>query len=95
MLIRSLHLVAVNGSSELHQTREVCVWRPKRKAQKACISEASPLKRDIQQREVCASSQRHKTHLSTTEHGTQKVHISQVSLARCDNQQREIRVSSQ
>ena len=34
-------------SSELCQTREVCIWRLKREAQEACIAEASPLKCDV------------------------------------------------
>ena len=42
-------------SSELRQTHEVRVWRPKREAHKACVSEASLPKRDKQQREVRAS----------------------------------------
>ena len=71
------------------------MWRPNREAQKACISEASPLKRDVQQREVRASSQRHETRVSTTKHGTQKVRVSQVSLTKCRNQQREVRVYAQ
>jgi len=63
-------------SSKLRQMHEACVWRPKREAQKACVSEASPLKRDIQKHEVCTSSQRHKTRFFTTEHGNYKVRVS-------------------
>ena len=73
--------------------REVCVWRPKREAQEACISEASPLKCDVQQREVRVSSQRHETYVSKIERGTQRVYVSQMSLVECDNQQREVHVS--
>jgi len=50
-------------SSKLRQMREVCIWRPKCEAQKACVSETSPLKRDNQQHEVRPSSQRHETRL--------------------------------
>ena len=80
-------------SSELRHTREVHVWRPKREAQKACVSETSPLKCNVQQREVRAFSQRHETRVSTTERGIQKLRVSQVSLDKRDNQQREVRVS--
>jgi len=82
-------------TSELRQTREVRIWRPKREAQEACASEASPLKCDIQQPEVYVSSQRHELHVFTTEHGTHGVHVSQVLLVGRNNQQREVRVSSQ
>ena len=82
-------------SSEPHQTREVCVWIPKRRAQEARISEALPHRCDVQQREVHVPSQRHETRISTTERGTHKVCVSQVSLDKCDNQQCEVRVSSQ
>ena len=81
--------------SEMHKTCEVCIWRPKREAQEACIFEALPLKHNVQQREVCVSSQKHETCVSTTERGTQRVRIFQVSLDERGNQQREVRVSSQ
>ena len=73
---------------------EIRVWRPKREAQKACVSEASLPKRDVQQREVRASPQRHETRVSTTKRGIQKVRMSQPSLTKCDNQQREVRISA-
>ena len=81
--------------SELQKTREVRVWIPKHRAQKAHISEALPHRRDVQQHEIRISPQRHETRVSTIKRETQKVLISQVSLARCNNQQREVRVSSQ
>jgi len=37
-------------SSEPHQTREVCFWIPKCRAQEARVSEVSPPRRNIQQR---------------------------------------------
>jgi len=73
-------------SSKPHQTRKVCIWIPKRRAQEARISEASPLRRNVQQREVFTSSQRHETRVSTTECMTHKVCISQVLLDKHDNQ---------
>ena len=61
-------------ASELHQTREVCVWIPKCKAQEDRDSEASPHnRRNAQQHELCVSSSRHETRISTIEHGTHKV----------------------
>ena len=81
--------------SEPHQTHEVCFWKPKLRAQESRISEASPHRPDVQQREVHISSHRHETRVSTTEHETHKVCVSQVSPDKCDNQQREVRVSSQ
>ena len=80
--------------SELHQTREVCVWISKHKAKEAYISEALPYRRDVQQCEVRVSSQKHETRVSKTEHGTKKVRVSQMSLAERDNQQCEVCVSS-
>ena len=82
-------------SSESHQTREVSVWIPKRRAQKAHVSEVSPPRRNVQQHEVCAFSQRHKFRISMTKRGTHKVRVSQVLLDKCDIQQRKVHVSSQ
>ena len=73
-------------SPEPRQTREVRVWRPKREAYQACVSEAPLPKRDFQQREVCTSPQRHEIRVSTATRGTQKAYVSQASLAKCDNQ---------
>ena len=81
-------------SSKLRQTREVCVWIPKREAQQACVSETSLPKRNVQQREGYASSQRHETRVSTTKRGIEKVRVSQSSLTKRDNQQRKFRVSA-
>ena len=60
---------------------EVCVWRPKCEAQESCVSGASPLKRDVQQREVRVSSQKHETRVSRAEHVTKKVLLAQRPLA--------------
>ena len=66
-------------SSELHQTHEVRVWRPKREAQQACISETSLPKHNVQQCEGYASSQRHKARVSTTRRGIEKTRVPQPS----------------
>ena len=34
--------------SELHQTREVCIWIPKRRAEEARVFEILPHRRDVQ-----------------------------------------------
>jgi len=60
-------------SSKLYQTREVCVWIPKRKAKEARISEALAPRRNAQESEVRVSSNRYETRVSTTECGTHKV----------------------
>ena len=74
-------------SSKPRQTREVRFWRPKREAQKACVSEVSLPTRDVQQREVRVPPQRHETCVSTTKSEIEKVRVSQLSLTKCDNQQ--------
>ena len=68
----------------MHKVR---IWRPKHEAQQACVSKTSLPKRDVQQREGYASSQRHETRVSTTKHGIEKVCMSQPSLTKRDNQQ--------
>ena len=77
-------------SFELHQTREVCVWIPKCRAHEARISKALSHRRDIQQREVRVSFQRHKTCAFMPERGTHEVRVSQVSPDKRDNQQRKV-----
>ena len=46
-------------SSKLHQMHEVRAWIPKLRAHEACVSEALPHRRNVQQCEICVSSQRH------------------------------------
>ena len=82
-------------SSEQYQTREVWVWIPKRRAYEARIFEALPRRCNVQQHDVCVSSQRYETRVSTLERGTHEVHVSQMSPDKCDNQQREVRISYQ
>ena len=60
------HEAHVCISSEPHQTREVCFWIPKCRAQEARVSEVSPPRRNIQQREVRVSSHRHEARVFTT-----------------------------
>jgi len=81
-------------SSEQHQMRGVRVWKPKHGAYETRVSEALPHRCDVQQCDVCISSQRYETRVSTLEHRTHEVRISQVSSDN-DNQQCEVRVSSQ
>jgi len=81
--------------SKLHQTREVCVWEPKCRAEETRISETLPRRRDVQQHEVRVFSQRHEICVSTSERKAHAVLISQLSPGKHDNQQREVRAFSQ
>ena len=62
--------------SKLHQTRKVCVWVPKLRAEEAHVSETLPHRGDVQQREVCVSSQRHEIRVSTLEREAHEVCVS-------------------
>ena len=60
-------------SSEQHQTREVCVWIPKRRAHEARVFEALPRRRNVQQREVRLTSQRYETRVFMSKREAHKV----------------------